>query len=72
MTTALVSCPRCGQRCRSLPIDDTEERILVNGRGIQVAIQIPGCEGYTTAYAARVHQCSMTRTARRATESRTR
>ena len=57
MTATATRCPRCSHRVRSLPIDDTEERVLVSGPAIQVAIQVPGIEGYTTTYAFRVHRC---------------
>ena len=50
-------CPSCGRPVRSMPIDDTDERVLVSGRSIMVAIKVPGLEGYTTAYGTRVHEC---------------
>jgi hypothetical protein len=50
-------CPSCGRLVRSLQIDDTEERVLVSGKAIEVAIQVPGCEGFTVATAWRRHLC---------------
>jgi uncharacterized protein with PIN domain len=50
-------CPACGAKVRSLQIDETEERVLVSGQAIFVAIQIPGLEGHTTTHASRIHRC---------------
>jgi hypothetical protein len=55
----ITRCPRCNHRVRSLQIDDTDERVLVSGPMISVAIRIPGLEGYTTTTTNtyRVHGC---------------
>lgn len=57
MSMESAKCPHCKKRFLAVQEDDTEERILVTGRPVFVAIQIPGLEGYTTTEAFVVHQC---------------
>lgn len=50
-------CSTCGAPVDALPIDDTDERILVSGDPVHVAIRIPDLVGYVTTSARRVHRC---------------
>lgn len=57
-----VRCLRCGERVRSVQIDDTEERVLTSETSSFVAVQMPGMVGYTTTFAFVVHACKRGRT----------
>lgn len=56
-----MRCLRCGERVRSVQIDDTEERILTEETSVNVAVQTPGLVGYTTTFAFVVHVCKNAR-----------